>query len=224
MEDDNLTIKELLERYNLRTRQSIYDWCKKGAKIELWKDNGGKSYATPEQVALLDQLAEHLKKPDATLSNFVAVSTVQIDTPIDTVVDNSIDSNSSDIKQHVHESIDTSIDSQLIGELASKIGIAIASHLGKELATKDPLWHYAALERARASGWLLTSSEVKDLIAVKPKAKKGSNTFKRGIWVFTKSGKIGNQAAWRVTKTISSKESFNSDNSASISIQERKEN
>ena len=224
MDNDNLTIKELLERYDLRTRQSIYDWCKKGAKIELCKDNGGRSYATPEQVALLDQLAEHLKKPDATLSNFVAVSTVQIDTPTDTVVDNSIDSNSSDIKQHVQKPIDTSIDSQLIGELASKIGIAIASHLGKELATKDPLWHYAALERARASGWLLATSEVRAIIGVKPKTKKGSNTFKRGIWVFIKSGKIGNESAWRIEKTISNKESFNSDNSASISIHEGKEN
>ena len=196
MDNRKLTIKELLERYDLRTRQSIYDWCKKGAKIELKKDESGRSYATPEQVALLDQLAEHLKKPDSTLSNFVPVSIVEVDTPIDTTIDNSIDNNSTEIEPQ----IDTSVDRQLIAEISSQIGMAIASQVNNKLQQIDPLWYHSALERASTSGWLLTTKEVKSLIGVTPRTKKSSTTFKRGNWVFIKSGKIGSQTAWRVNK------------------------
>ena len=58
----------------------------------------------------------------------------------------------------------------------------------------------AELERARASGWELTTSQVKDLIGVKPSCKKGKQTFKRGSFIFVKSGRIGNQTSWKVQK------------------------
>ena len=54
-----MKIKELLERYNLKTRQSIYNWCD-ALSLSLAKDSNGHSYATPEQIEKLDQLAEHL--------------------------------------------------------------------------------------------------------------------------------------------------------------------
>ena len=44
-----MKIKELQERYGLKTRQSIYDWIK-AAKFELAKDDRGHAYATPEQI------------------------------------------------------------------------------------------------------------------------------------------------------------------------------
>lgn len=193
MDGTNLTIKQLLERYDLKQRQSIYDWCKKGAKIELQKDESGRSYATSEQVSLLDQLAEHLKKPSGTLSNFVPLSSVKIDNLIDSKIDNLIDSKKSEVKTQT-------IDSQLLVEITSAIGIAIAERLGKQLTQIDPLSCHSALEKARASEWLLTTLEVKELIGVKPRTKKDNDTFKRGNWVFIKSGKIGNQTAWRVDK------------------------
>ncbi|MEY3067522.1 MAG: hypothetical protein RLZZ532_4314, partial [Cyanobacteriota bacterium] len=56
-----MKIKELQERYGLKTRQSIYDWIKAG-KIVLPKDDRGHAYATPEQIEVLDQLVEHLKQ------------------------------------------------------------------------------------------------------------------------------------------------------------------
>lgn len=193
MNGTNLTIKQLLERYDLKQRQSIYDWCKKGAKIELQKDESGRSCATSEQVALLDQLAEHLKKPSGTLSNFVPLSSVKIDNSIDSLIDTKIDSKKSEIKTQT-------IDSQLLVEITSRIGIVIADQLGKQLAQIDPLSHHVALEKARALGWLLTTLEVKELIGVKPRTKKGNDIFKRGNWIFIKSGKIGNQIAWTVNK------------------------
>ena len=58
----------------------------------------------------------------------------------------------------------------------------------------------SVLERALSSNWLLTTSEVKQLIGVKPWTKKGESTYKLRNWIFMKSGKIGNQTAWRVMK------------------------
>lgn len=65
---------------------------------------------------------------------------------------------------------------------------------------KDPLWNLAALERARDSSWLLTTAQVKNLIGVKPSCKAGKKSYKRGNFIFVKSGKIGSQIAWRVLK------------------------
>jgi predicted flavoprotein YhiN len=78
-----MKIKQLLERYNLKTRQSIYNWCE-AMKITLEKDSQGHAYATPEQVEqLLDQLAEHLKQPGATLSSFTPMSMTTVDSTMD---------------------------------------------------------------------------------------------------------------------------------------------
>ncbi len=188
MNTQSLTIKELLERYNLRQRQSIYNWCK-AAKIELKKDESGRAYATPSQIALLDQLAEHMKKPGATLSNFIPVSKTKIDTAVDIVVDNKIDG-------YKDESKIQSADTSLLAEITSQIGIAIASHL----SPSSPLRHNRELEEAAEKGWLLTTAEVKSLIGVKPHTAKGEITYKRGCWTFSKAGRMGNQTAWRVSK------------------------
>jgi len=72
---------------------------------------------------------------------------------------------------------------------------AIARHFQQQ---RDPLQHYVALERAIASGWLLSTAEVRSLIGVKP----SGDRFQRGSFVFIRSGKIGTQAAWRVAKII----------------------
>ena len=55
---------------------------------------------------------------------------------------------------------------------------------------------------APAHNWELTTSEVQQLIGVKPYCKKGENTYKRGSFIFIKSGRIGNQTSWRVNKVI----------------------
>ncbi len=188
MNTQNLTIKELLERYNLRQRQSIYNWCK-ASKIELNKDESGRAYATPSQIALLDQLAEHMKKPGANLSNFIPVSKTKIDTAVDIVVDNKIDGYKGDNKLQ-------QIDPYLLGEITSQIGIAIANHL----SSSSPLRHNRELEEAAEKGWLLTTAEVRTLIGVKPHTAKGEITYKRGCWSFSKAGRMGNQTAWRVSK------------------------
>lgn len=60
----------------------------------------------------------------------------------------------------------------------------------------NPLSHWEELEKAVDKGWLLSTSEVKCLIGVKPR----NHTYIRGAFKFIKSGKIGNQSAWLVEK------------------------
>ncbi len=65
---------------------------------------------------------------------------------------------------------------------------------------KSPLWYMGELKRAVDEGWLLTTKEIQQLIGVKPRTKKGGNTYTRGSFSFVKSGKIGGQTAWKVVK------------------------
>ena len=181
-----MKIKELLERYDLKTRQSIYNWCK-ALDITLAKDSNGHAFATQEQIELLDQLSKHIGE-GGKLTTFTPVSNVEIDNLIDKQLDTRIDSKLAKKIEPVYQSIDT----QLLGEMMQVIA--------SKLQPANPLWYMNVLENARTSNWLLTTAEVRELIGVKPKTKKGENTYKRGNWLFIKSGKIGNQTAWKVMK------------------------
>jgi len=90
---EQYTIKDLMERYNLKTRQSIYQWCD-GLNLKLHKGERNRAYATPEQVEQLDQLKEHLDK-GGTIASFTPVIDIEIDT-------------SSNL---VHQSVDSTVDS-----------------------------------------------------------------------------------------------------------------
>lgn len=64
----------------------------------------------------------------------------------------------------------------------------------------NPLWYMDVLERAYTGKWILTSTEIHQLIGVQPTCAKGSESFQRGCWVFVRAGKLGNQTAWQVKK------------------------
>lgn len=179
-----MKIKDLQERYGLKTRQSIYDWIK-AAKFELAKDDRGHAYATPEQIEVLDQLVEHLKQ-GGTLGSFTPVSSPEIYTSIDSQIDTSKPSTVYQIVDTVNSEIDTPIVmlERLVGAIASNI------------QPRSPLWFHDELEKATKQGWILSTSEVESLIGIKPKGE----IFHRGGWEFVRAGKIGNQGAWKVNK------------------------
>jgi hypothetical protein len=60
----------------------------------------------------------------------------------------------------------------------------------------NPLKHWEELEKAVNHGWILSTSEIKQLIGTKPR----TSLYIRGSFKFTKCGKIGNQSAWRIEK------------------------
>ncbi len=77
-----LTVNELTERYEI-TRKPLYR-RKDALKIEFAKNRDGRAYATPEQIKLLDQLHEHVKR-GGNLATFVPeASVVAPDTARDT--------------------------------------------------------------------------------------------------------------------------------------------
>ncbi|MGL4502484.1 MAG: hypothetical protein ACRC78_02170 [Planktothrix sp.] len=179
-----MKIKELQERYGLKTRQSIYDWIK-AANLTLPKDERGHAYATPEQIEVLDQLVEHLKQ-GGTLGSFTPVSSPEIYTSIDSQIDTSEPSTVYSAIDTVNSEIDTPMVmlERLVGAIASNI------------QPRSPLWFHDELEKATKQGWILSTSEVEALIGVKPKGE----VFCRGGWEFLRTGKIGNQGAWKVNK------------------------
>jgi hypothetical protein len=174
-------ISSLQERYSLSSRQAIYDRIN-GLKIK--PVSRGK--LSSDQLDKLDKLDKFLRStPGATISDFPREADVvaeQFDR-FDEAVDRS------EITHLSSNSLDKQTDAADMMLLIESIARQIA-------ATRDPLQHYAALERAIASNWLLTTAEVRSLIGVRP----NGDRFQRGNFVFVRSGKIGNQAAWRVMK------------------------
>jgi hypothetical protein len=184
-------IKDLMEKYDLKTRQSIYNWSR-ALGFELAKDSTGQAYATIEQIFLFDQLSEHLKG-GGKLDNFTPVSIAVVDTPIDTAIDRVVDTPiDSELNGGVYQSIDTAIDTASRPgetELLLKIIQAVSGRRSLVDNLKDLVW---LADRNIA----ISSADVEQLIGVKPHGE----TFSRGSFRFIRSGKIGNQLGWRVEK------------------------
>lgn len=218
-----MLINELQERYEI-TRKPLYSRIK-SLELDLEKNADNKTFANDEQVKLLDQLHEHLKA-GGKLKSFVPITDVEIENGHDTAHDTSETfatqpttqpkiepSNQEDenitinglfpIKQDESFTTQPTTQGSIITtqpttqpnqqELLAQIALLITE-------AKDPLWNLEALERAIANEWLLTTAQIKNLIGTKPSCKKGKSLYERGSFVFTKSGKIGNQTAWKVSK------------------------
>ncbi|MEG4327906.1 hypothetical protein [Microcoleus sp. herbarium5] len=161
-------IANLQERYNLSSKQSVYDRIK-----ALLIEPVARGKISSDQLDKLDKLNQHLKS-GGSLSDFESSRTEIIQT-------------------EAIEPATTSINQERENFL--ELIEAIARHIS---ATRDPLQHYTALERAIASSWLLSTAEVRSLIGTKPHG----DRFQRGSFCFIRNGKIGAQAAWRVVKVV----------------------
>ena len=191
-----LGVQELCDRYNIKSRKSLYSRLD-GLGITLAKD-GNKSYATDEQVKLLDQQDKHIKN-GGTIKNFVPTTHAEV-TVHDTTTQHSQNNDISSIVETTLHNTQLSTQSESMQVLLGDIAKAVSSAIAEKMTPPDPLWYLSRLETARASGWELTTSQVKELIGVKPSCKQGKKTFRRGSFIFVKSGKIGNQTSWKVQK------------------------
>jgi hypothetical protein len=171
-----MNIQELCDRYSLKNRQSIYEWTR-ALEIKFPKDESNKSYATPDQIDLLDQLSEHLKAGNSIKSFSPLVKTTvspspdTVSFPLDTFTEPS----------HNSDLVD------LVNAIASII------------KPNPGLSRHEELEKAAVNGWILSTSELNS-IGFKVSCKNGSRFCDRGCWRFTKSGKIGHESAWSVQK------------------------
>jgi hypothetical protein len=173
-------VSDLQQRYGLASRQAVYDRLN---ALNIKPVSRGK--LSSDQLDKLDRLDKWLKvNPNSAIADFPQEPEVM--PPDLSVIPQS--SNSNDLSSDVVDKSQNGFDLLQLAE-------AMARHLSK---MRDPLQHYAALERAIASGWLLSSSEVRSLIGVKP----SGDRFQRGSFIFIRSGKIGAQAAWKVLKVV----------------------
>jgi hypothetical protein len=175
---DPYPISALVDRYKLNSKQAIYDRIK---ALNIVPVSRGKISSV--QLDKLDKLDNHLNSGGSfasfTEENSIASRPVdKISFPLDEL--------------ELHQNIETVTDSQFSVQQLS----AALSHLVKLIAP-DPLAHYDHLEKACDRGWLLTTNECAAILGVKPKGK----TFTRGSFVLLSVGKIGNQKAWKITKS-----------------------
>ena len=176
-----LTVSQLCDRYNLNSRKSLYTRLK-GVGIEELAKKDNKSTATEGQIKLLDQQHEHLKN-GGTIKNFVPTTHAEV-----TLHNTSSNPDISGIVETTQHNAQLTIQPQLLGDIVQAVTSAIAN----KMQPSDPLWYMTILERARIQEWELTTSQVKELIGVKPSCEQGKKTFRRGSFVFVKAGKIGN--------------------------------
>ncbi len=190
----------LRDRYGIKSRKSLYSRLN-GLGIKLAKKNN-KSYATEEQIALLDQQNEHIKN-GGSIDNFEPVKIAEVTVHNTATEQNGNNGISSIVETQLH-STQLQITPELLENVVEAISNAISEAGTAVIASKmtppDPLWYLGRLEAARCSDWKLTTSQVKELIGVKPKCQKGKKTFKRGSFIFVKCGKIGSETAWKVMK------------------------
>jgi len=200
------TIKEVLERYNLKTRQSFYNWTK-ALELEVQKDIDGKNVVTEEQVKLLDELSEHLKN-GGTLKSFSPTFKTEVDY---STIDSTIDDNQRENKDNKPHDITTKITNNEVVkstlditinnenrqlDLFELIGYAVKTTVKEMKMATSPISHWDELNKAEKNGYILTTLEIRQLLGVKPTG----NEWVRGAFKFIKVGKIGNQSAWKIEK------------------------
>ena len=178
-EINKFPVKDLPSRYNVG-RTALY--ARFTAALITPEKDGTRSYISGKELEELDRLDSHIKT-GGKLEDFQSANNQSL-----------VVSQESAVNEGAARSADNFNETLQLVE-------AIARHFQQQ---RDPLQHYAALERAIASGWLLSTSEVRSLIGTKPHG----DRFQHGSFVFVKSGKIGNQAAWKVLKVVEGSGSY----------------
>lgn len=183
VEIDPFPISELQNRYDLSSKQTVYDRIN---KLNIQPVARGK--ISSEQLDKLDKLDKWIKE-GRKIEDFVNQQT---------------GNNGQGQRSSTHQGKTVALASNTFNssnQLEEIDGISPFVELVHQIAAAvkpqlDPLQHYESLERAARNGWLLTTQEVRQLIGVKPH----DSTFSRGSFTFVRSGKIGRCTAWRVVK------------------------
>lgn len=185
-------IKDLQQRYELKTRQSVYDRLR-AVKVEPLKE-GNKSFVTEDVIIILDQLQEHLKL-GGSIKTFTPTVTATVHAETDSVnsqLDNSTVNSKIDT---VNSQLDTQVEYVQLS-LFEDLMERTVEKVVKKVVPSNPISHWEKLDQAAERGYILSSKEVGDLLGTKPYGKE----WTRGAFKFIRNGKIGNQAGWQVTR------------------------
>ena len=182
---DRFPVSQLPDRYGIK-RTALYERLK-ALSIKPEKQ-GNKSYIDSDLVVQLDQLHAHIQR-GGVINDFGSESEqLKIE-----------QTNSTGQLASINQS-GTLV--ALVEVLASRLVPAIISKLTPPTA---PLAHLEALEKAYEKDWLLSTSELAQLLGLSPRTiRKYGNTFNEAGFTLTRAGTRARQeTAWRVSKVRS---------------------
>ncbi len=181
---DLIPVADLPNRYGV-VRSNIYNRLS-ALKIEPEKQ-GNKAYINADQLALMDALDVHVKA-GGKLSDFRSGGLSY--SPTGQV----------EASYRSQDTMDMTPEQTGLGwfgmieAIASKVADIIT--IRQPSPPPDPLANLRALQEVVDQGWLLSSSQVAQLLGVKPHG----SEFSRHGFTFTKTGKVGSESAWKVTR------------------------
>lgn len=202
---DSFPVSELQHRYKI-VRSAVYTRLE-ALNIKSEKQ-GGRAYINSEQLQLLDALHDHIEK-GATTSEFVEslADSVQVEKSSEQQHLSTGQIQKSSGQQHLStgQAGQFTITEQhsalagLIEAIASRLMPMIASQLKP---APDPLASLRGLEEAYRNQWLLSTSEVAQLLKLSPKTVRGyGEQFKDAGFVFTRAGtRKRGEVAWKISK------------------------
>ncbi len=191
-EVDLIPLSQLPNRYGI-ARSNLYNRLK-DLKIESIKQ-GRKAFITSTQLQMLDGLDAHLQQGGTTPEYIAQLSSNQ---SLTTVPTNQTEVYHPEPLETYKEPTLTIQPSALVGAIEAVVKRLIPTN-------KSPLSYLRELEEAYDKGWLLSTSEVADLLGLSPKtiANYGQEFTDAGF-IFARVGiRKGGEIAWSVDKETS---------------------
>ncbi len=182
---DRFPVSDLPSRYSIK-RTALYERLK-ALKLKPIKQ-GNKSYLDGDQLKRLDELHAHIQRGGG-ITDFLQ----EPEQP---------SSEQTDPTGQLAQINQSGALVALVEVLTSRLVPAIVSKL---TPPAPPLAHLEALEKAYEKGWLLSTSELAQLLRLSPKTIRGyGDSFSEAGFTFTRAGTRARQeTAWKVSKARS---------------------
>ena len=181
-----MLVKELANRYGLKSTKAIYDRLST-LGITLPKKNR-KSYATDEIVEKLDKLQEHLDNGGSLKDYDKETLAVEYEHVVESDGTSQHFTGSNITSLHFPERNNTAL--QVIERNDTSPNVIYIER------DRDPLFANRMLKEAAENDYVLTSKQIQEILGIKLKGK----TFKRLGFKFTKVGKDGVYSSYKVER------------------------
>ncbi|MGB3510055.1 MAG: hypothetical protein WBA93_12595 [Microcoleaceae cyanobacterium] len=190
-----MNVQDLLKRYGLSSRTSLYKRLNY-LEIELAKDTDDKSFATPDQLKLLDLLHDHIREA-GNMATFTKPSQVDV-----VSVDSGQKSEQGVQLENTKNGLQSEQQSEQYGVQHSNSEMLLESLVGTIInninPAKNAIKKHRELKECSQEKWLLTTKEIEEIVGRKPRKMKGKNYSIIGGWKFVAKGRSGNQTLWQV--------------------------
>jgi hypothetical protein len=191
VEISRLPVGDLMDRYGI-SKSVLYERIK-ALRIET-SALGRKAYVSAEQIALLDGLHNHLKSGRST-AEFLELFGIQ------SAVAERAEGLQSSKKQNAEPS---GVQSGVLAFSPESMGQLL--HYAAEQSAEPSALHWTErlrfLEEAYQSHWLLSTSQLAEMIGLSPVTLARMQECDRYGFAFTRVGMNGSELAWQIKKSI----------------------